>query len=158
MSRFAITPLPRSHCCREFSQAEAQQKVRWGLCDGHLQRQHHAVADYAEKNGVDVWPRALSHYTNLQLALMTNQMDFVVMGYSTFGLMEDLGFKNYKGRSLSGVFTGAQSLTLRPDVTINSWKDHRGQENGSAQQLWWQDPVQDFRQDWEAPTSRRSTW
>lgn len=88
------------------------------------------IADYAKKNGVELETSILSHYTNLQIALMTNQMDFVVMGYVNLGLMEDSGFKNYK--VISGVFTGAQSLTLRNGVTANSWKDLEGKKIGSA--------------------------
>jgi ABC-type nitrate/sulfonate/bicarbonate transport system substrate-binding protein len=111
-------------------QAEAQQKVRLGYATQIHNANIMQLADYAKKNGVDVEASVLSHYTNLQLALMTNQMDFVVMGYSNIGLMEDLGFRNYK--VLSGVFTGAQSLTLRPGVMVNSWKDLEGKRIGSA--------------------------
>jgi ABC-type nitrate/sulfonate/bicarbonate transport system substrate-binding protein len=130
MSRFAITLTAALTLLSGILEAEAQQKVRLGYATQIHNANIMQLADYAKKNGVDVEASVLSHYTNLQLALMTNQMDFVVMGYSNIGLMEDLGFKNYK--VLSGVFTGAQSLTLRPDVTINSWKDLEGKKIGSA--------------------------
>lgn len=111
-------------------QAEAQQKVRLGYATQIHNASIMQLPEYAKKNGVDLEASVLSHYTNLQIALMTNQMDFVVMGYSNIGLMADLGFTNYK--VLSGVFTGAQSLTLRPNVTVNSWKDLEGKKIGSA--------------------------
>jgi ABC-type nitrate/sulfonate/bicarbonate transport system substrate-binding protein len=110
--------------------AEAQQKVRLAYANQIHQANMMQIAEYAKKQGVDLEASILSHYTNLQIALTTNQMDFVVMGYSNLGLMEDMGFKNY--RVIAGVFTGAQSLTLRNGVTAASWKDLEGKKIGSA--------------------------
>ena len=110
--------------------AHAQQKARLAYATQIHQANMMEIANYAKKHGVDLEVSILSHYTNLQIALTTNQMDFVVMGYSNLGLMEDMGFKNY--RVIAGVFTGAQSLTLRNGVTAATWKDLEGKKIGSA--------------------------
>ena len=90
MSRFAIALTAALTLLSGMLEAEAQQKVRLGYATQIHNANIMQLADYAKKNGVDVEASVLSHYTNLQLALMTNQMDFVVMGYSNIGLMEDL--------------------------------------------------------------------
>jgi sulfonate transport system substrate-binding protein len=110
--------------------ASAQPKVRLAYATQIHNANMMQISEYGKKNGVDIEASILSHYTNLQIALTTNQMDFVVMGYANLGLMEDLGFKNYK--VVSGVFTGAQSLTLRNGVTANTWRDLEGKKIGSA--------------------------
>jgi sulfonate transport system substrate-binding protein len=130
MSKSAVAVIAVLTLLSGVFQADAQQKVRLGYATQIHNANIMQLADYARKNGVDLETTIISHYTNLQLALMTNQMDFVVMGYSNIGLMEDMGFKNYK--VLAGVFTGAQSLTLRPNVIVNSWKDLEGKKIGSA--------------------------
>ena len=92
--------------------------------------QHDGAAGIRQKNGVEIELTPMRHYTNLQLALTTNQVDIAVMGYVNIGLMEELGFRNYK--VIAGVFTGAQSLTLRNGVTANTWKDLEGKSIGVA--------------------------
>jgi ABC-type nitrate/sulfonate/bicarbonate transport system substrate-binding protein len=112
------------------SGAHAQDKVRLAYANQIHQANMMEIANYGKKNGVDIEVSVLSHYTNLQIALTTNQMDFVVMGYVNMGLMEDLGFKNYK--AIAGVFTGGQSLTLRNGIAASAWKDLEGKKIGSA--------------------------
>jgi ABC-type nitrate/sulfonate/bicarbonate transport system substrate-binding protein len=109
---------------------QAQDKVRLAYATQIHQANMMLIKDYAKKNGVEVDVSILSHYTNLQIALTTNQMDFVVMGYVNMGLMEEKGFKNYK--AIAGVFTGGQSLTLRNGVTVKAWKDLEGKKIGDA--------------------------
>jgi ABC-type nitrate/sulfonate/bicarbonate transport system substrate-binding protein len=110
--------------------AQAQEKARVAYAVQIHQANMMVLKDYAKKHGVDIELTPMRHYTNLQLALTTNQVDIAVMGYVNIGLMEELGFKDYK--VIAGVFTGAQSLTLRTGVTASTWKDLEGKSIGVA--------------------------
>jgi ABC-type nitrate/sulfonate/bicarbonate transport system substrate-binding protein len=72
----------------------------------------------------------MRRYADLQLALMTNQIDVAVMGYINAGLMEEKNFRDY--RVIAGVFTGGQNLTLAKDVKVATWKDLEGRKLGTA--------------------------
>jgi ABC-type nitrate/sulfonate/bicarbonate transport system substrate-binding protein len=72
----------------------------------------------------------MRRYADLQLALMTNQVDVAVMGYINVGLMEEKNFKDY--RVIAGVFAGGQSLTLAKDIKPKTWKDLEGLTLGTA--------------------------
>ena len=110
--------------------AQAQEKARVAYAVQIHQANMMVLQEYGRKNGVEIELTPMRHYTNLQLALTTNQVDIAVMGYVNIGLMEELGFRNYK--VIAGVFTGAQSLTLRNGVTANTWKDLEGKSIGVA--------------------------
>jgi ABC-type nitrate/sulfonate/bicarbonate transport system substrate-binding protein len=110
--------------------AHAREKVRVAYAVQIHQANMMLLRDYGQKHGVDIELTPMRHYTNLQLALTTNQVDVAAMGYVNIGLMEELGFRNYK--VIAGVFTGAQSLTLRNRVTANTWKDLEGKSIGVA--------------------------
>jgi ABC-type nitrate/sulfonate/bicarbonate transport system substrate-binding protein len=69
-------------------------------------------------------------YPAIQLALTGNQIDMAVLGYVNLGLMEEKEFRNHK--TVAGVFTGGQSLTLRNGVQAKTWKDLEGKTIGSA--------------------------
>jgi ABC-type nitrate/sulfonate/bicarbonate transport system substrate-binding protein len=88
------------------------------------------LSRFAEKYGVKVEATPMRRYADLQLALTTNQVDVAVIGYVNVGLMEEAGFQDYK--VVSGVFTGAQSLTLAKDVKATTWKDLEGKTLGTA--------------------------
>jgi hypothetical protein len=110
--------------------SHAREKVRVAYAVQIHQANMMLLQEYGQKHGVDVELTPMRHYTNLQLALTTNQVDIAAMGYVNIGLMEELGFRNFK--VIAGVFTGAQSLTLRTGVTANTWKDLEGKAIGVA--------------------------
>jgi ABC-type nitrate/sulfonate/bicarbonate transport system substrate-binding protein len=112
------------------SSSHAQEKARVAYAVQIHQANMMLLKEYGKRHGVDVELTPMRHYTNLQLALTTNQVDIAAMGYVNIGLMEELGFRNYK--VIAGVFTGAQSLTLRTGVTASTWKDLEGKSIGVA--------------------------
>jgi NitT/TauT family transport system substrate-binding protein len=88
------------------------------------------LSDYARKHGIELEVVPMRRYADLQLALMTNQVDVAVMGYINAGLMEEKNFRDY--RVIAGVFTGGQNLTLAKDVKATTWKDLEGRKLGTA--------------------------
>jgi ABC-type nitrate/sulfonate/bicarbonate transport system substrate-binding protein len=110
--------------------AHAQEKARVAYAVQIHQANMMLLQEYGRKHGVEIELTPMRHYTNLQLALTTNQVDIAAMGYVNIGLMEELGFRDYK--VIAGVFTGAQSLTLRNGVTASTWKDLEGKSIGVA--------------------------
>jgi ABC-type nitrate/sulfonate/bicarbonate transport system substrate-binding protein len=88
------------------------------------------LKDYAKKHGVDLEVAIMRGYPAIQIALTTNEVDLAVLGFVNIGLMEERGFSNYK--VIAGVFSGAQSLTLRNGVTAKNWKDLEGKKIGTA--------------------------
>ena len=68
----------------------------------------------------------MRRYADLQLALMTNQVDVAVMGYINVGLMEEKNFKDY--RAIAGVFNGGQSLTLAKGIKAEDLERSRGSD------------------------------
>ncbi|HEY7244261.1 MAG TPA: ABC transporter substrate-binding protein [Xanthobacteraceae bacterium] len=119
-------------CALGLLQADARAEVRVRL--GYPVQVHTAgvmqVADRARKNGVDVDLSVMRGYPNIQLALTTNELDMAVLGFVNIGLMEEKGFRGSK--VISGVFSGAQSLTLRNGVVAKTWKDLEGKRIGTA--------------------------
>ena len=110
--------------------AQAQQKVRFAYAVQIHQANMMLMQEYAKKHGVDLEVTPLRRYADLQLALTTNQVDVVVLGYVNLGLMEENAFRNHK--VVGGVFTGGQSLTLRNGVQAKTWKDLEGKTLGTA--------------------------
>ena len=110
--------------------ARADLKVRLGFPVQVHTANVMQLADRARKNGVDVEPSVMRGYPAIQLALTTNELDMAVLGFVNIGLMEEKGFQGVK--VISGVFSGAQSLTLRPGVVAKSWKDLEGKKIGTA--------------------------
>jgi ABC-type nitrate/sulfonate/bicarbonate transport system substrate-binding protein len=98
------------------------------LEDGLTDRE--TAIDYARKHGIELEVVPMRRYADLQLALMTNQVDVAVMGYINAGLMEEKNFRDY--RVIAGVFTGGQNLTLAKDVKATTWKDLEGRKLGTA--------------------------
>jgi ABC-type nitrate/sulfonate/bicarbonate transport system substrate-binding protein len=88
------------------------------------------LGEYARKHGVELEVVPMRRYADLQLALMTNQVDVAVMGYINAGLMEEKNFRDY--RVIAGIFTGGQNLTLGKDVKATTWKDLEGRKLGTA--------------------------
>src|ERR1044071_6862411 len=101
--------------------AQAAEKLRFGYAVQVHQSNMMIIGDYAQKNGVELEITPMRRYADLQLALMTNQLDVVAMGYVNVGLMEEKAFKDY--RVVGGVFIGGQGLTLAKDVKASTWKD-----------------------------------
>src|SRR4051812_29530788 len=84
--------------------ANAAEKLRLGYSVQVHQANMMIIADYAQKNGVEIELTPMRRYADLQLALMTNQLDAVAMGYVNVGLMEEKAYKDY--RVVGGVFIG----------------------------------------------------
>jgi ABC-type nitrate/sulfonate/bicarbonate transport system substrate-binding protein len=111
-------------------QAQAAEKVRFAYAVQVHQANMMVLQDYAKKYGVELEVVPMRRYADLQLALMTNQVDVAVMGYINVGLMEEKDFRNY--RAIAGVFDGGQSLTLAKGIKATSWKDLEGKTLGTA--------------------------
>jgi NitT/TauT family transport system substrate-binding protein len=112
------------------AQAQAADKVRFAYAVQVHQASMMIMQDFAKKNNVELEIVPMRRYADLQLAMMTNQVDVAVMGYINVGLMEEKNFKDY--RVIAGVFTGGQSLTLRKDIKPKTWKDLEGLTLGTA--------------------------
>jgi NitT/TauT family transport system substrate-binding protein len=110
--------------------AGAAEKVRFAYAIQVHQANMMILGDYARKHGVELEVVPMRRYADLQLALMTNQVDVAVMGYINAGLMEEKNFRDY--RVIAGVFTGGQNLTLAKDVKATTWKDLEGRKLGTA--------------------------
>ena len=111
------------------AQAQAE-KVRFAYAVQVHQANMMILPDYAKKYNVDLEVVPMRRYADLQLALMTNQVDVAAMGYVNVGLMEEKSFRNF--RAIAGVFNGGQSLTLAKGVNANTWKDLEGLTLGTA--------------------------
>lgn len=112
------------------AQAQAADKVRFAYAIQVHQANMMIIQDFAKKYGVELEIVPMRRYADLQLALMTNQVDVAVMGYINVGLMEEKNFKDY--RVIAGVFAGGQSLTLAKDIKPKTWKDLEGLTLGTA--------------------------
>jgi ABC-type nitrate/sulfonate/bicarbonate transport system substrate-binding protein len=112
------------------AQAQAADKVRFAYAVQVHQANMMIIQDFAKKYGVELEIVPMRRYADLQLALMTNQVDVAVMGYINVGLMEEKNFKDY--RVIAGVFAGGQSLTLAKDIKPKTWKDLEGLTLGTA--------------------------
>ena len=112
------------------AQALAADKVRFAYAVQVHQANAMILQDYAKKYNFDLEIVPMRRYADLQLALMTSQVDVAVMGYVNIGLMEEKGFNDY--RAIAGVFSGGQSLTLAKDLKPKTWKDLEGLTLGTA--------------------------
>src|SRR5919106_162637 len=106
------------------TQASAADKVRFAYAIQVHQANMMILGEYARKHGVELEVVPMRRYADLQLALMTNQIDVAVMGYINVGLMEEKNFRNF--RAIAGVFNGGQSFTLAKGVNGKTWKDPEG--------------------------------
>lgn len=112
------------------TQSNAAEKVRFAYAVQVHQANMMVLKDYAAKHGIDLEVVPMRRYADLQLALMTNQVDVAVMGYVNVALMEEKNFRDY--RAIAGVFTGGQSLTLAKGIKATKWKDLEGLKLGTA--------------------------
>lgn len=112
------------------TQLQAAEKVRFAYAVQVHQANMMVIQDYAKKYGIELEIIPMRRYADLQLALMTNQVDAAVMGYVNVGLMEEKKFYDY--RVIAGVFNGGQSLTLAKGVNASKWKDLEGMTIGTA--------------------------
>jgi ABC-type nitrate/sulfonate/bicarbonate transport system substrate-binding protein len=112
------------------TQAGAAEKVRFAYAIQVHQANMMILGEHARKHGVELEVVPMRRYADLQLALMTNQVDVAVMGYINVGLMEEKSFRDY--RVIAGIFTGGQNLTLAKDVKATAWKDLEGRKLGTA--------------------------
>jgi sulfonate transport system substrate-binding protein len=112
------------------SEAQADEKVRIGFPVQIHTANMMVLQEHAKKNGVELDVAVMRGYPSIQLALITNQVDLAVLGFVNIGLMEEQRFSNYN--IIAGVFSGAQSLTLRTGETANDWKDLEGKKIGTA--------------------------
>src|SRR5829696_8327071 len=101
--------------------ADAADKVRFAYAVQVHQANMMILGEFARKHGVELEVLPMRRYADLQLALMTNQVDVAVMGYVNVGLMEEKNFRDF--RAIAGVFNGGQSLTLAKGVNATRWKD-----------------------------------
>ena len=116
--------------CLLHSGAQADAKVRIGFPVQIHTANMMVLQEHAKKHGVELDVAVMRGYPSIQLALMTDQLDLAVLGFVNVGLMEEQRFSNYK--VIAGVFSGAQSLTLRTGVTANAWTDLEGKKIGTA--------------------------
>jgi sulfonate transport system substrate-binding protein len=116
--------------CLLHSGAQADEKVRIGFPVQIHTANMMVLQEHAKEHGVELDVAVMRGYPSIQLALMTDQLDLAVLGFVNVGLMEEQRFSNYK--VIAGVFSGAQSLTLRAGVTANAWKDLEGKKIGTA--------------------------
>jgi ABC-type nitrate/sulfonate/bicarbonate transport system substrate-binding protein len=112
------------------TQAQAAEKVRFAYAVQVHQASMMIIQDYTKKYGVDLEIVPMRRYADLQLALMTNQVDVAVMGYVNIGLMEEKNFREY--RAIAGIFNGGQSLTLAKGVNAKKWTDLEGLKLGTS--------------------------
>lgn len=110
--------------------AQAAETVRFAYAVQVHQATMMVLQDYTKKYGVNLEVVPMRRYADLQLALMTNQVDMAVMGYVNLGLMKEKNFEDY--RAVAGVFNGGQSLTLAKGVNAKTWKDLEGKTLGTA--------------------------
>jgi ABC-type nitrate/sulfonate/bicarbonate transport system substrate-binding protein len=125
----ALTGVALSTCLLQ-SEGQADEKVRIGFPVQIHTANLMVLQEHAKKHGVELDVAVMRGYPSIQLALMTNQLDLAVLGFVNVGLMEEQRFSNYK--IIAGVFSGAQSLTLRTGVTANAWTDLEGKKIGTA--------------------------
>jgi ABC-type nitrate/sulfonate/bicarbonate transport system substrate-binding protein len=109
---------------------QAAEKVRIGFPKQIHTANLIVLQDYAKKHGVELDVAIMRGYPVIQLALTTNQLDMAALGFVNIGLMEEKEFSNYK--VIAGVFSGAQSLTLRNGVSATTWKHLEGKKIGTA--------------------------
>jgi sulfonate transport system substrate-binding protein len=112
------------------SGVQAAEKIRFAYTTQVHQANMMVLQDYAKKYDVEIELVPMRRYADQQLALMTNQVDVAVVGYINVGLMEEKSFRDY--RTIAGVFTGGQSLTLAKDIKATKWNDLEGLKLGTA--------------------------
>jgi ABC-type nitrate/sulfonate/bicarbonate transport system substrate-binding protein len=112
------------------TQVRSAETVRFAYAVQVHQASMMIIQDFAKKYGVTLEVVPMRRYADLQLALMTNQVDIAVMGYVNLGLMREKNFEDY--RAIAGVFNGGQSLTLAKGVEAKTWKDLEGKTLGTA--------------------------
>lgn len=110
--------------------AQAADTVRFAYAVQVHQANMMVIQDFAKKYGVNIQVTPMRRYADLQLALMTNQVDMAVMGYINLGLMKEKSFDDY--RAVAGVFSGGQSLTLAKGIDAKTWKSLEGLTLGTA--------------------------
>jgi sulfonate transport system substrate-binding protein len=110
--------------------ARAETKVRLGFAVQVHTASILLMRDSLKRRGIDLDLAVMRGYPAIQLALTRNELDLAVLGFVNLGLLEEAGFHNSK--FIAGVFSGGQSLTLRPGVVVNNWKDLEGKRIGSA--------------------------
>jgi ABC-type nitrate/sulfonate/bicarbonate transport system substrate-binding protein len=86
--------------------------------------------EYARKHAIELEVVPMRRYQDIQLALMTNQIDAAVLGYANVGLMEEKDFRDY--RIIAGAFTGGFGITLAKGVEASTWKNLEGLRLGTA--------------------------
>lgn len=110
--------------------ANAAEKFRFAYAVQVHQANMMVLGEYARKHGIELETVPMRRYADIQLALMTNQIDAAVLGYVNVGLMEEKGFRDY--RAIAGVFTGGFGITLANGVQASTWKNLEGLKLGTA--------------------------
>jgi ABC-type nitrate/sulfonate/bicarbonate transport system substrate-binding protein len=106
------------------SGANAAEKVRLAYAVQVHTANMMVLDTYARKHGIEIETVPMRRYADIQLALMTNQVDVAAFGYGNIGLMEEQGRRDY--RVIAGVFTGGYGITLAQGVKADTWKDLEG--------------------------------
>ncbi|HEY7244607.1 MAG TPA: ABC transporter substrate-binding protein [Xanthobacteraceae bacterium] len=110
--------------------ADAAEKLRFAYAVQVHQANMMVLGEYARKHGIELEAVPMRRYADIQLALMTNQIDAAVLGYVNVGLMEEKRFRDY--RAIAGVFTGGFGITLANGVAAATWKSLEGLKLGTA--------------------------
>jgi ABC-type nitrate/sulfonate/bicarbonate transport system substrate-binding protein len=110
--------------------ATAAERVRFAYAAQVHQANMMVLDQYARNHGIELEVVPMRRYADIQLALMTNQIDAAVLGYVNIGLMEEKGFRDY--RVIAGAFTGGFGITLANGVKASAWKHLEGLKLGTA--------------------------
>ncbi|OLT45262.1 hypothetical protein BJF85_02545 [Saccharomonospora sp. CUA-673] len=84
--------------------------------------------DRCESDTVDVELSPFKQFAELQRGLEQGQLDAAMMGYQNLGQMLDAGHEDF--RAVSGIYRGAEHITVAADSGIDSWVDLRGKQIG----------------------------
>ncbi len=106
----------------------AGEKVRVGyisqIHDSHLI----SLPTYASKQGVEVELVPFRRYNDVMTALSSGQLELGSMGYPNAAYVAENNVKKVK--LISGLSSGAISLTVRNGVTVRDWPDLAGKKIG----------------------------
>jgi ABC-type nitrate/sulfonate/bicarbonate transport system substrate-binding protein len=84
--------------------------------------------DRCSDQGVKFELLNFKQFAEVQRAFQTGQIDVAAMGYQNLAQMVGNGFTNFK--AVSGVYTGAEHITIRKGENIRTWGDLAGKKVG----------------------------
>lgn len=88
------------------------------------------LPDLARRQNIEVRVVPFRRYAEIQIALATGQIDIGAFGYANIPIMAEQGVRNVQ--IVAGQSRGGQGITLRPGLTVRTWRDLEGLRLGSA--------------------------